>query len=498
MSRVALQILAVVLLLCGSSGHAYAQINEAALRFDRGIRLVNAGDLSGALAEFQRAHVLAPSPLVAYNLGLLYAELNRPVQAVRALEQARQAGGALKQEQRERLQRVLSEQRARIGLVALRVNVREGAVQVDNVQVATLPLTSPLEVASGSHVIGVIAEGHAPARAEVIVAGEVEVELALQLVAIDARLAHIVLRSPLPAAQVFVDGEHVGDTPLEASVTVLPGVRQVELRRSGYISDKRALTLQQGASAELTLTPSIDRGLLTELGGTLLLEVSEDDARVSVDGGTSQAAEQPLLLPPGSHRLRIERGGFLPAERDTSITTSTRTKLHVTLEPTPETRITYLAQARRRRRLSWSLFGSGLAVGAGGLAWALLENGRLPEARDALHAARKDWREGGSCDLFTQDSTPELEAACRTRLNHASNRAHNLETLRTTGIAVAGLGAGLLLTGLLLLLTGPSVDKYETRAALTQDSGRWQLIPQLTASSAGLSVQAQVTSNRWR
>src|SRR5262249_52833848 len=56
---------------------------EAAERFDRAIRLVNDGDLTSALAEFQRAYALVPAVIVLYNVGLVYAALNRPVEAAR-------------------------------------------------------------------------------------------------------------------------------------------------------------------------------------------------------------------------------------------------------------------------------------------------------------------------------------------------------------------------------------------------------------------------------
>src|SRR5258708_18321124 len=60
---------------------------EAAERFDRGLRLVDQGDLSGGLAEFQRAYALAPLTVVLYNVGLVLAELGKPVEAARALWQ---------------------------------------------------------------------------------------------------------------------------------------------------------------------------------------------------------------------------------------------------------------------------------------------------------------------------------------------------------------------------------------------------------------------------
>src|SRR5271165_6830938 len=72
--------------------------SEAAERFDRALRMVNSGDLSGGLAEFQRAYALVPSAVVIYNLGLVNAALNRPVSAARALEKALSTPDALRPE----------------------------------------------------------------------------------------------------------------------------------------------------------------------------------------------------------------------------------------------------------------------------------------------------------------------------------------------------------------------------------------------------------------
>src|SRR5271154_2835885 len=68
---------------------------EARDRFDRGLKLFNDGDNPGALAEFKRAFELIPNPLVLYNIGLVYAAMGRPVEAVDALDKVLATQGAL-------------------------------------------------------------------------------------------------------------------------------------------------------------------------------------------------------------------------------------------------------------------------------------------------------------------------------------------------------------------------------------------------------------------
>ena len=52
-------------------------------------------------------------------------------------------------------------------------------IEIDNVEVAKTPLTAPIRVAEGSHIVGAVAEGFAPARKEVVVAGNSDASVAL-------------------------------------------------------------------------------------------------------------------------------------------------------------------------------------------------------------------------------------------------------------------------------------------------------------------------------
>src|SRR5450432_439763 len=81
-------LLAALCLLASPIAHAdEPQPNkaEAAARFDRGLQLFNEGDNAGALAEFKQTYAIMPNPVVLYNIGLVYAAMGRPVEAVDAL-----------------------------------------------------------------------------------------------------------------------------------------------------------------------------------------------------------------------------------------------------------------------------------------------------------------------------------------------------------------------------------------------------------------------------
>jgi hypothetical protein len=462
--------------------------SEAAERFDRAIRLVDAGDLSGGLAEFQRAYALAPSPVVLYDLGLVSAELQRPVEAARALEKALSDASALKPEERERARKTLAEQGEKIGRIELIASIKEGSVEVDNIEVAKLPLPGPLEVSSGPHVVGVISSGYAPARREVVVAGKETVKASLELVAIEGLLAHIALQCRVPAADVFVDGERVGKTPLIATVSVPPGTHRVEVRRAGYAPVAQSITLEGGARGDLTITPAIDAGALASEGGYLAIATSETQAVVSIDGTEIGLLAGPIQLPKGPHRLHVERGGFLPAERDIEVPLGRTASVPVTFEPTPDTRVHYVASAERRRTWSWVTIGAGAALATGGLVLAVVEQRRVAGAQSDLDAVNADfkWMSGRTCDHSIEIQS-EVSASCDARLNDANSQLSDIKTLRTVGAVTAGVGAAALATGVALLLTGDDPHKYDERPSDLRGIA-WRVVPSTQLEGLGVSV----------
>ena len=461
---------------------------EAAERFNRALHLVNDGDLSGGLAEFERAYSLVPSPVALYNVGLVYAALDHPVDAARALEKALASGGALKPEDVARAQQVLREQRDKTGQVAVSANVKEGIVEVDNVETAKLPLNRPLDVSSGPHVIGVVSTGYAPSRREVIVAGRERVDVRLDLVAIEGLLAHIAVHGLVPAADVFVDGERIGKTPLESTVTVAPGTHEVEVRRPGYTPATRSISLQDGARGDLSLDPVVDKSALGREGGWLAIKASETQSVLTVDGSEVGLLTGPVELPAGPHRIHLERGGFVPAERDVDVPLGASRSLSVVFEPTPETRAAYVSAAESRRTWSWVTLGVGAAIAAGGAVLAIVEQNKLPAAQSALASANQAWlpRGGGACD-HTQDLSPATVMSCDSLLDNASSRVDDLHTMRAVGWAVAGGGGAIFVTGAVLVLTAPDPHKYDEKPVNRLFVG-WRVIPQIGIGNRSVTV----------
>jgi tetratricopeptide (TPR) repeat protein len=175
--------------------------SEARSRFDGGLALFEEGNNAGALAEFQRAYELIPNPVVLFNIGLVYAAMNRPAYAAEALQKVVKEPAGLSPDIVARANQTLSQQLARIAEVAIECNV-PATIEVDNVEAAKAPLAGPLKVAGGSHIIGAIAAGYTPQRKQITVAGGAKSSLKFDLTPMEGRLAHLSLKSKLPGADV--------------------------------------------------------------------------------------------------------------------------------------------------------------------------------------------------------------------------------------------------------------------------------------------------------
>src|SRR5690606_3202891 len=104
----------------------------------------------------------------------------------------------------------------------------------------------------------------------------------------------------VPWARVFVDGEDVGETPVEA-LSLPPGRHEVRLENPEFPAHAITVDVAPGEAERLAVS-------LWALVGRVTLEV-HPWARVAVDGthwDTVPPQQRPLVLAPGTHRLTLE------------------------------------------------------------------------------------------------------------------------------------------------------------------------------------------------
>ncbi len=450
-----------------------AQRAEAAERFDHAMRLLDEGDDAAAVAELRRVDEIAPHPRVLYDLGLAYAALNRPVDAVATLDRLLAAPGALAGENLTHARAVRHEQARRVATLEITTNV-PASIEVDGIDVGRTPLAKPVVIAAGTRLVAALSAGYVPARRELTVAGETAQRLELELAPSELRLAHLAIHATVPDAEVLVDGQRVGRTPLPGSIAVPPGRRVVELRRPGYRSERREVAIDDGATGELAFELGEDPTTAVK-GGRLVLAVSEPDPDITVDGQPRGAYHAPLLLPPGVHQLRIARAGFADAERTVTVPESADAAIKVTLVPTPETRAAYKQRAQLRRTIGWAgiVGGAALAVAAGVV--VAVNRRPLSDAQakiDAINAS-------DTCTMMYSDCEPLLGAA--------DDNFNKHQTIQNFGLVALGVAVAAAAVGAALVLTGDDPDRYD-RAPRTPDARGLALSSWLEPGRGGIAV----------
>jgi PEGA domain len=441
--------------------------DEARERFDRGLKLFNEGDNAAALAEFKRAYELIPNQLVLFNIGLVYAAMNRPAEATDALGKVVADPGNLSPERLVRAKQTRDEQASRVAELTVVTNV-PATIEIDNVAIANTPLKAPLRIAGGQRIIGAFTTGYAPLRKELTVAGGTKTELKLDLVAMEGKAAHLKVNTHLPAADVLVDGQVVGKTPLTSSLTVTPGQHKIELKRAGYVTAAQDLSVGDGATGDVTFEPEPDSALLATEGGMLALDISETQAVVNIDGKPRGPYNGSIKLPKGPHRLIVERGGFENSERPVSVDTAQTTTVVVEMVPTPETRAAYVSKAYSQRTWGWVSLLGGVAVAGGGTTLLVLDISTKDEARREMDENLAALKTGGNgkCDNSMIDpATHDARetAPCESAYNAAAKRLTDAQTRDKIGAAMAGVGGAAALLGVYLLISGDSPHRYDRK-----------------------------------
>jgi hypothetical protein len=462
-----------------AAGPSPAVKAEARERFDTGLHLFEKGENAGALAEFKRAYQLIPNPLVLYNMGLVYAAMNRPVDALDALTQFLGEPGAAGPEQKKHAADVRAEQEKRIAQLVVLTD-HPATVEVDGVEVGHTPLAKPIRVGSGQHVVAVEAPGFLGSRREVTLAGQITETLSMTMQPTDTRMAQLVVTAALPGAEVIVNGKRVGATPLPASVAVPPGKASVELQRAGYRTSSQTIALDEGARGELTFTLEEDPAAPASLKGRLVVLASEPGAELTVDGGARHALGGAVSLPVGPHHVRVDKVGYEPSERSVEVVNGQDASLSVTLKATAETQARLDASASTRKIVSWSMLAGGVAVAAGGAILAVVENSALSTARSDFNkfVTIPENTQNGLCDK-TQSASDFHGHSCDSTHSYYQDRVDKAQTLRIVGIAAAGVGVVSAAVG--GYLVGTSAASSATNAAAS-------------ASRAGVTSVAAWTS----
>ncbi|NJM91050.1 MAG: PEGA domain-containing protein, partial [Myxococcales bacterium] len=192
------------------------------------------------------------------------------------------------------------------GTISVLSNISGATVFLDGREVGVVPFDIK-GVKPGEHVLEVKAPGYQTREERVVInAGATEVRKMDLLPGLSADQGTIKVVSPVPEAEVFIDGASAGKVPQEQRASA--GEHFVVVKLAGYKNFEQKVRVEAGqavtVSAELKAVGRL-RVLSTPLGATVMVNGLE-------------AGKTPLdtEVEVGPAVVRIERAGFVSAERN--------------------------------------------------------------------------------------------------------------------------------------------------------------------------------------
>jgi len=147
-------------------------IQEAARRYDLGLKLYAEGEFRLAVIEFERTYQITNDYRVLYNIGQVRIQLGNYARAIGALkEYLKQGADAISEERRKAVEADLEMLAARTGHVRIVVSVKRAEILVDDLVVGQAPLLEPILLDAGEHKITARAKGYEPRTVQLTLAG---------------------------------------------------------------------------------------------------------------------------------------------------------------------------------------------------------------------------------------------------------------------------------------------------------------------------------------
>ncbi len=457
--------LIVVTCLLSFASVTAAQGPDARGHFLRGIEHFNEGSYDAALAEFQQAYDIAPAHQVLYNIAKVHAALGNAVEAAHAYERYLDEGGhEISAARRHEVEEALEVQNARIGRLDVRVSMDGATIAIDGDDVATSPLRTPIEVTAGEVELEVRAANHESVRRRLRVAGGVIERVEIEMV--EANQPGILrISSVIPEVQVEVDGEPVGRTPFDATVTLEVGEHRLVARRPGYQTFERTIRIDRRAEADVHLEMVRDDFAGDDVLGHLALALPDGATWVARIDDEPVGASALTTLPIGRHRIELEVDERVPYRDTVDIDAGQTTNLRPALEWEPAARQERQDAASFRRTFGIGLTIGGVALLAGGVSVMGWNYAAISETNTAINAENATFHAMG---CMAAGSCPDVEERLR-ELNAERDREATFEIV---GWAISLTGAASLLTGLVLWLTAPDDESIDAAA-----SARVDLVP---------------------
>ncbi|MGE0791836.1 MAG: PEGA domain-containing protein [Sandaracinaceae bacterium] len=164
----------------------------------------------------------------------------------------------------------------------------------------------------------------------------------------------LVIRADVEGAEIFVDEESRGVTPVDP-ISLPAGRHTVRARRPGYTEFDDVVQITANRETELDV-PMIALAMVVTVRST------PEEARVFVDDSFRGNTPIELELSEGNHQLRVTAPGHMPLEREVVARPGQTELMELTLEPVPEELLHPDPPEWYEEPLTWILVGAGAAV----------------------------------------------------------------------------------------------------------------------------------------
>lgn len=166
---------------------------------------------------------------------------------------------------------------------------------------------------------------------------------------------HLVINSTIDGAEVLIDEESVGFTPLDGPLRLEPGAHTVRVRRAGYTEYDGVIDVRPGQ----TQTLEVD---MIALGMVLTVRSTPDEASVFIDGTFRGTTPIELELNEGPHSLRVTSPRFHESIQQIDARAGQTDLVDVQLEAIPEEMLNPRDAEWYEEPLTWIIVGGGAVV----------------------------------------------------------------------------------------------------------------------------------------
>ncbi len=297
------------------------RLMEAKELFRQGVAVFEARDTERALEYFRRSRALYPSGKNSVNAAICLDRLGRYDEALELYEEVVAKHLADVEGEKASITQALGSLRTKVGSLMVSSNV-EGSLVIDGRPRGRLPLTTPLRLLPGSHLVRVIKDGYMTQDLSVEIAAGATASLDAPLTALVASGGLRVEAVGMPGAEVVIDGAVVGASPWEG--TLSPGTHVVQAR-----------TAQKGSRLLRTIVvvgqTTLTRMEMNSLGPYVHVDAIPPSATLFIDGVEVGKGKWEGVLPAGQHAVEASEEGYWrkrqSVDLDTKVGPSKRVEL---------------------------------------------------------------------------------------------------------------------------------------------------------------------------